>query len=554
MAKELFEGIYSSHKIVFIERVEKNLQFYLKNKIVNIKKAGQEVIVEVDKKDLKEVLFELKNNTEFEIEILNSINYFKSKNNYYVLLSLASVSNNFSMLLKVKCKTNLREELFESPPSSDSQGNSNRPGRSGNIGNIKNTNNSTLHSQINSGFKTTQAFLNEYNEINTVISEFYPNAVFYKKNDNLRKSFNDIIIKSQILDGLDVFDIYAKNYDDKIDKSYLDLNISEIYASSPGIFNNIDVTKLLTIISRLDYSAGIFPELCLVLAVEDLLQIKIPKKIFFIRMLVSELFRISNHLYYVSKISLLLGMNLCLNRALIERERILRIIESITGSRIHPNYIRIGAVAHDLPSEKLLNIKNELKVLIENIDNLETLLLDNTIVTAKLKDIGIVNKNTAIKFGLTGPNLRSCGMRYDLRKNRNLLLYKEISFLVPIGKYGDCLERVQIRFNEMYQSAKIISQILGQIPEEKIKKILSLKGVEIKRTDCLASVECPHGVYKLFFEIEDNIILNLVPITSAKNSIFCAQVVLEENKPEDIDLILASFDISGSELLQGLYL
>ncbi len=508
MAKELFEGLYSSHKIVFIERVEKNLHFYLKDKIVAIKKANQEIIVEINYSHLEDVLYELKNNPEFNVEILNSINYYSSKYDIFLLLSLSSMSNNFSILLKIKFKSYLGVSL--------------------------------------------EILKEEYKDLIYRISKFYKIADFYKNNKNLREVFNDVVIKSQILDGLDSFDIYIQSEFDIVKKSYFDLSISEVNESS--LLKNIKFTELLTVISRLDYNSGIFPELCFCLALENILQIKVSKRAQLIRMLLSELFRISNHIFYLSKIAKILDLNLCYNRALIEHERVLRIIESITGGRIHPNFIRVGGIKQNLANEKILNLKSELNILLGKIDSLETIMLDNTIITAKLKNTGIVNKNVAVEFGLTGPNLRSCGIRYDIRKNRNLLLYKDISFLVPIGKYGDCLDRITSRFNEIYQSIKILSQILENIPDEPIKKILNLNTLKLPEVETLSSVECPHGVFKAFLEIKDNMVLSLVPITPSINSIFCSQYILEKNRIDDVNLIIASFDISSSEAIQGFYL
>jgi len=507
MAKELFDGIYSSHKVVFIERIEKNLQFYLREKIKKIKKSGQEIIVDIEKDDLDSTISELKNNPEFGVEILGSINYILSGRQSYLLLSMSSISNNFSMVLKVK---------IESGPE--------------NMDNLK----------------------KEFHGILEIIGEHYPIAGFFKEERSFRQYFNDVIIKGQVPDGLDCFDSYIVSGYGEIEKIFIDGRISAIPAED--IFCNIEFERLLTIVSRLDFSAGIFPEIGLCLALEEILQLKVSKRAQLIRMLVCELFRITNHLYFISKIAKIAGSEFSFNRALIERDRAMRLTELITGARIHPNFSRIGGVRQNINEEKILNIKKNMKILLHKVDNLETIFLDNTLITAKLKNSGIIRKETALKFGLSGPNLRSCGVRYDLRKNRNLLLYKDISFLVPFGKFGDCLERLQIRFNEIYQSIKIIQQITDSLPDETIRKLDSIENFEIDRTEAVSSIECPHGVYKLFIEIENNKILNLVPVAPSLNNLFCAREILAGNNIEDFNLILASLDISSGEMLQGHYL
>ncbi|MCL5071181.1 MAG: hypothetical protein M1308_09835, partial [Actinobacteria bacterium] len=463
MAKELYDGIYSSHKMVFIERVEKNLEFYLKDKLQGIKRLGQEILCEVTKTNLYAVLKELKLNPELDIHVLSSINKYISRDKSFVIFNLSSVSNNFSMILKVQ---------LDSLPSEK------------------------------------ENLSREYDSLVTDITELFESAEFFLDRSKLKDTYNDIVIRGEVLDGFDTFDTCLQTDYDIIDKVFLDTRISHV--PSGTILNGIDITNLLTFVSRFDYNAGIFPELCLCLALEELMQLKVTKRVQYIRMIISELFRISNHINYISKMSIVLGSEMAYNNAMIERERILRIIEFITGSRVHPNFIRIGGVKKDLSNEKINNIMENIPVIFKKITKIEALLLDNTIITAKLKNVGIADRETTLKCGVTGPNLRASGARYDLRKNRNLLLYKDVSFLISLGKYGDCLERLQLRFREIYQSINIINQALSEMPEEHIKKLINLSDLEIPFTEMVSSIECPHGVFKIFFEIKDNIVLKLV--------------------------------------------
>ena len=175
--------------------------------------------------------------------------------------------------------------------------------------------------------------------------------------------------------------------------------------------------------------------------------------------------------------------------------------------------------------------------------------MDNSIITAKLKDTGAADKDVALACGATGPNLRASGARYDIRKNRNLMLYKDISFLVAIGKYGDCLERVQIRFREIYQSIKIIDQIVSDLPDEYIKKPVDISEIELDYSEMVSSVECPHGVFKIFIELKNNRVLNLIVLGPSKNSIYLAEKILPGNRVEDVEIILASLDINSGELM-----
>jgi NADH-quinone oxidoreductase subunit D len=503
MAKELFDGIYSSHKLVFIERVEKNLEFYLKNKLIYTKRLGQEILCAVSKENLYSVLEELKKNNEFDVQILNSINKYSIGKDWYLLINLSSVVNNFSLLLKIT---------------------------------LLNKNGESLNC--------------EYNEIIDIVKNFFDSAAFYKDRSDLKLNNSDIVIGSQFLDGLDSFDLYLSTNNDIIEQAYFDTSISKIIDND--FYNNSEIMNLLTYISRFDYTAGIFPELCLCMGIEELMQLRVLKRVQYIRMLLCELFRISSHIYFISNISKILGCDLVYNLSLIERERVLKIIEFITGSRINTNFIRIGGVRKDINDEKIKSIKDNLPVFFRKISKIETMLLDDSVVTARLKNVGVADKRTALEYGVSGPNLRAAGVRYDLRKNRNLLLYKDISFLIALGKFGDCLDRVQIRFGEIYQSLKIIEQILDDLPEEHVKKLLNLEDLEFPLSSMISSIECPHGVFKIYIEVKENKILNFLVIGPSKNSIYFSEKMLPGSKLEDLELILASLDISSGEIMQAI--
>ena len=501
MAKELYDGIYSSHKLVFIERVEKNLEFYLKNKMVQSKRLGQEILCIVSKENLQDVLRELRDNPEFNVQILNNISKYQSRGATHVLINLSSVINNFSLLLKI--------ELSGSPGPSLNR---------------------------------------EYIEIINIVKIHFGSAIFYKERPALESKYSDVTMFSPFIDGFDFLDIYLLTNDDTIEKAYIDTNIARVV--SEDFYINADIEKLLSYVSRFDYTAGIFPELCFCIALEELMQIKVQKRVQSIRMIVSELFRISNHLHFIANICKIMGNDTVYNLALLERERVFRVIELVTGSRINPNFVRIGGIRKDLNEEKLKNIKESLPTLTLKISRIETMLLDNSIITGRLRNIGITDRNTALEYGVTGPNLRSLGIRYDLRKNRNLMLYKDISFLVPLGKYGDCLDRVEVRFGEIYQSIKIVEQIAYELPQEHIKKLINLSELEFPFSSMISSIECPHGVFKIYLEVNKNTISNMILMGPSRNSLFLAEKILEGNRLEDVEVVLGSLDLSCGEIVR----
>ena len=213
---------------------------------------------------------------------------------------------------------------------------------------------------------------------------------------------------------MDCFTTYLNTEDETIKDIHFDTSSSSIvkhdFSKPTKIFD------LLSTVSRFDYAAGIFPEVCLCLGLEEIMQLKTPKRVQYIRMIVCELFRISSHIYFLMKINKILGNELGFNTAAIERERVLRVIELITGSRVNPNFIRIGGIRSDLNYEKIKSIRDNLPVLFKKLTRLETIMLDNSVITARLKNTGVADKESIIECGVTGPNLRAAGSRYDLRK------------------------------------------------------------------------------------------------------------------------------------------
>ena len=363
----------------------------------------------------------------------------------------------------------------------------------------------------------------------------------------MKYKYSDVIAFSQNLGGLDSFDVYASSTGDILDKIYIDRSISKF--NTDDFYKGSDILNLVSYMGRFDYKAAVFPELCFCMNYEKMLQMKIPKRAQYIRMLLCELFRISNHISFIGNMSYMLGCDIAYNLALIERERILRLIENITGSRILPNFIRVGGVAKDIDKEIISGIKRDIKILYKNMKKIEGMLTGSSQVAEKLREKGIIDKNTAVSFGLSGPNLRASGIRNDLRKETNFLLYGDVSFTIPLGKYGDCLDRLLIRFKEIYQSIKIISQLANKMPYGAIRKMIKISHLEFPLFMMISEVECPHGVFKVYTEVEKDEILSLVVMGPSTNSLMVGEKVLHGSSIDDLDLILASLDISSGEIM-----
>jgi NADH-quinone oxidoreductase subunit D len=147
-----------------------------------------------------------------------------------------------------------------------------------------------------------------------------------------------------------------------------------------------------------------------------------------------------------------------------EREKLYNLFEALTGARFTTTYTRIGGVSRDTPKGWVAAVRKFCDEVAVNFDESETLLTRNRIFVDRTKDVGIISKEDAIDYGLTGPNLRGCGVDYDVRKAHPYLVYKDLEFDVPIGSVGDCYDRYLVRMEEMRQSVRIVRQCLDRIP------------------------------------------------------------------------------------------
>jgi NADH-quinone oxidoreductase subunit D len=147
-----------------------------------------------------------------------------------------------------------------------------------------------------------------------------------------------------------------------------------------------------------------------------------------------------------------------------EREKIYNLIEALTGARLTTSYTRIGGLSRDLPPGWVGQCRQFLEEVMRNIDETEQLLSRNRIFVDRTREVGVISREAAIDFGLTGPNLRGSGVEHDLRKEHPYLVYDQLEFDVPVGSVGDCYDRYLVRIEEMRQSVRILRQCLEKIP------------------------------------------------------------------------------------------
>ncbi|HEU5034889.1 MAG TPA: NADH-quinone oxidoreductase subunit D [Mycobacteriales bacterium] len=235
-----------------------------------------------------------------------------------------------------------------------------------------------------------------------------------------------------------------------------------------GIEKNMEFrnwTQAVTFITRCDYLSPLFNELTYCLGVERLLDIEdqIPERVKVIRVLVCELQRISSHLVWLATGGMEVGAITMMLFGFRERERILEILEMITGLRMNHNYIRPGGVAQDLPPGAVDRIREFIPYMYGKADEYEALLSANPIWLKRLKDVGFLDTRACLQLGVTGPLLRASGLGWDLRKEMPYSGYDSYDFDVVTETAGDNYARYLVRVNEIRQSLRIIEQAVDRL-------------------------------------------------------------------------------------------
>ena len=243
-------------------------------------------------------------------------------------------------------------------------------------------------------------------------------------------------------------------------------DIGYLHRGDEKIAENMTYTQFIPYTDRLDYLAPTANNVAYALAVEKLMGIDqlLTPRCQYIRVIVAELARISSHLLGVGCFAMDLGALTVFLLTYTEREKIYNLCESLTGARFTTSYTRIGGLARDLPPGWIEQCRQFLKEVVIDIQEVETLLTRNKIWIDRTKEVGVIPKEVAIDYALTGPNLRGSGVDYDLRKAHPYLVYDQLKFDVPLGSVGDCFDRYLVRMEEMRQSVRLVEQCLDQMP------------------------------------------------------------------------------------------
>jgi len=311
--------------------------------------------------------------------------------------------------------------------------------------------------------------------------------------------------------------------------------------------------QIIPYTDRMDYLASMYNEFGYVVAMERFMNIQVPERVEYIRVIMGEFQRIASHLVALGTYGADIGAFTPFLFCFRDRERILHLFEITCGARLLYNYMWIGGLSHDIHPDFVRLAKEFIKDFRPNLKELNELLTFNQIFIDRTANVGILPAETAINYGITGPNLRASGVKWDLRKDDPYSIYDKFDFDIPIGKgekgtTGDCWDRYYMRVLEMEESLKIIEQALDQIPEGDVSSAIP-KRVKPPVGQIYARVENPRGELG-YFIISDGS-LNPLRVKVRAPSFVNLEVFGELCKGHfvaDVVAILGSIDIVLGEI------
>jgi len=244
-----------------------------------------------------------------------------------------------------------------------------------------------------------------------------------------------------------------------------DPDVGYLHRGDEKIAENMQYNQFVPYTDRLDYLAPLANNVAYVLAVEKLMGWELPPRGKAIRVICCEIARISAHLLGLGAFAMDVGATTVFLYTFTEREKLYDLIELLTGARFTTSYTRVGGMTRDLPDGFIEGLKKFLDGFVPQLNEIDKLLTRNRIWVDRTKDLGVISKENAISYGLSGPNIRASGIDYDVRKAQPYLDYQNYDFDIPIGTVGDAYDRYLVRLEEMRQSVKILRQAIEKIPD-----------------------------------------------------------------------------------------
>ena len=316
---------------------------------------------------------------------------------------------------------------------------------------------------------------------------------------------------------------------------------------------NLSYEQVVPFVDRCDYLASMHMDHAYSLAVEKLLDIELPERVEYIRVIIAELQRIASHLVAIGTFGLDVGAITPFTWTISDRERVIDLFEALCGARLLYNYIWPGGVSHDLSPKFIDRTIEFLDYFDKKYDEYNELLTGNPIFIERTADVGIIPADVGVSYGVTGPSLRGSGVDYDLRKTDPYSIYEKFEFDVPVGKgemgtVGDCWDRYWVRMLEMKESMKIVRQAIASIPDGDVHAAMP-KRIRPKKGSVYSRYESARGDVG-FYIISNG---KNVPVRlKMRSPAFCNLSILSEVAEgwmiSDVCTILGSLDIVLGEI------
>ena len=329
----------------------------------------------------------------------------------------------------------------------------------------------------------------------------------------------------------------------------LDCDIGYLHRGTEKIGENITYTMFIPYTDRLDYIAAASNNLAWVTAVEKFFDWEIPMRAQFIRSMVGELSRIASHLLWLGTFLMDLGAFTPFLYAFDDREKILDILDRITGSRLTYCYARFGGVILDIDDIFLDNVSNFCTYFVERLKEYEKLVIGNVIFRERTIGVGIFAPDLAQKYAITGPCLRAMGHAHDVRKDEPYGIYDRFDFDVPTQTEGDCFARTLVRMEEMRQCIRIIEQAVSDMPDGLFIAARVPKRIRPPEGDYYFCVESPRGNFGMYIASDgSDIPFRLKLRTPSFSHISTMPAVMAGTMLADAVAILGSIDIVVPEI------
>jgi len=301
--------------------------------------------------------------------------------------------------------------------------------------------------------------------------------------------------------------------------------------------------------SRMDYLGGMIYNVGYCQAVERAFSIEVPERARVLRTLCCELNRISSHLLWFGTFLLDLGAFTPFLLAFQDREKILDILDSASGSRLTYCYASFGGLTLDIPDDFAARTRQYIKEQREAFHTYHELVTGNVIFQQRCEGVGVFSKDTVLSYGMTGPNARASGIAYDVRKAEPYGFYPELDFEVPTREEGDCLARYFVRFEEMEQSLRMVEQCLDRLPDGPVGPKKPLVRVKPKPGEYYHCVESPRGQFGMFIVADKNPEpWRIKARTPSFSNLSAMAEMLEGTMVADTIAILGSIDIVMPEI------